>query len=570
MFRKFGKMGLGASVGKSVPIEVLPKTKPMTFEIITRPYVLGLFEGTVELYKGTFEDISGADYSDMEVVSEELVATQQLQAYPNYAPLTFQIPATDDYDVYFIKIKNLTPNVAFSDIKFTYDEYVLCEVGSVDRLGFDENGQPIHHSSYNKFDITGYIKYETTYKIVDEEGNLLTDRKYVGYYSNSNDDENKIFFFDGERINDGDYNNPGYLKNKKDYVIKLPYYKSATDYDLTKVVIRKYLEPIDIEDMYWSGSYLPKNYESQMTVYAPPGYTYEVKYSANSRLDFEAPTSVLIPTKPMKFDFISRPYTRGLVQATIELYKGTWDEANNLLSEEFAGKTATLKPYPDYAPVVFDIPKDDNYNDYFIKIKNIGTSATYAECDFYSYLDYQPPKLETSSEDIMIFGDTISSLTHNLKAENIIDLSYYLVYKTTLTIVDSDGNKLNDRVFSAQAIDNRGNIGYLFFDFWKDERIGDELQENICCLTDLQIYNTSAFNENNKFDPVKILYYKINKHVSTVIPAMGNAPDLLPEVESSMIVRVKPGFNYNIEFTPDADITLDCPISVLIPPSTTD
>lgn len=29
MFRKFGKMGLGASVGKSVPIEVLPKTKPM-------------------------------------------------------------------------------------------------------------------------------------------------------------------------------------------------------------------------------------------------------------------------------------------------------------------------------------------------------------------------------------------------------------------------------------------------------------------------------------------------------------------------------------------------------------
>lgn len=564
MLRKFGKMGLGASVGKSVPIEVLPKTKPMTFEIITRPYVLGLFEGTVELYKGTFEE--------EEVVSEELIATQQLQAYPNYAPLTFQIPADDDYNVYFIKIKNLTPNAAFSDIKFAYDNYVLSEVGSVDRLGFDENGQPIHPSAYNKFDITGYIKYETTYKIIDEEGNVLTDRKYVGYYSNSNDDDNKIFFFDGDR--DDDYDSPGYLKNERNYTIKLPYYKSATDYDLTKVVIQKYLEPIDIEDMYWSGSYLPKKYESQMTVYAPPGYTYEVKYSANSGLDFEAPTSVLIPTKPMKFDFVSRPYTRGLVQATIELYKGTWDEANNLLSEEFTGKTATLKPYPDYAPIVFDIPKDDNYNDYFIKIKNIGTSAPYAECDFYSWLDYQPPKLETSSEDILIFEDDgkISYLTHNLKAENTIDLSFHLSYKTSFTIVDSEGNKLNDRVFTAQAIDNRENFGYYLYDFWKDKRISTEMQENPCCLTSINPYNVPAINENNKFDPAKILYYIINKHVSVVTPDTIDYDDYnsLPEVESTMIVRAQPGFNYNIEFTPDADITLDCPISVLIPPSATD
>lgn len=281
MLRKFGKMGLGASVGKSIPIEVLPKTKPMTFEIITRPYVLGLFEATVELYKSTFEE--------EEVVNEELIATQQLQAYPNYAPLTFQIPADDDYNVYFVKIKNLTPNAAFSDIKFTANE----NINSAGILGYDDANNPIYPSEYNKFDITGYIYYETIYKIIDGEDNLITDRKYVGYYSNSNDDENKIFFFDGDR--DDDYDNPGYLKNKRSYTIKLPYYKSAGDYDLTKVVIRKYLEPIDIEDMYWSGRYLPKEYESQMTAYAPPGYTYEVKYSANSRLDFEAPTSVLIP-----------------------------------------------------------------------------------------------------------------------------------------------------------------------------------------------------------------------------------------------------------------------------------
>lgn len=288
MFRKFGKLGLGASIGKSIPIEVLPKTKPMTFEIISRPYVFGLFEGMVELYKGVFEG--------EEVISEELITTQQLQSYPNYTPLTFQIPFNDDYNVYFVKVKNLTPNTAFSDIKFIADEDInSTRLGS---LGFDENNNVLHPSEHNRFDITGYIVYETIYKVIDEKGNLFTDRKYVGYYSNSNNDDNKIFFFDGDR--DDNYDNVGYLKNKRNYTIKLPYYKSATDYDLTKVVIRKYLESIDIEDMYWSGRYLPSEYESQMTVYAPPGYTYDVKFTPDDGIILDCVASVLIP--PLKID----------------------------------------------------------------------------------------------------------------------------------------------------------------------------------------------------------------------------------------------------------------------------
>lgn len=294
MLRKFGKMGLGASVGKSIPIEVLPKTKPMTFEIITRPYVLGLFEATVELYKGTFEDIPGADYSNMEVVSEELVATQQLQAYPNYAPITFQIPYDDDYEVYFIKIKNFAPAPAFSDIKCSIDEWCL-NTHNYPRFGIDADGNNIKkHSAYNRlFELTRAVYYETVYKVLDENGELITDRKYVGFYSTRKNDSNSIYFFDKEDdLEKVEHNVPGELMLCREYHVED---SSKTPYDITKVTIRKYKEPIAEDDMYWSGSSLPKEYESQMTVYAPPGYTYEVKYSANNRLDFEAPTSVLIP-----------------------------------------------------------------------------------------------------------------------------------------------------------------------------------------------------------------------------------------------------------------------------------